>query len=166
MKNEDIKIRSFKKEDIEEVNRIWNGIVEEGVAFPQEETLGMETGLEFFEAQSYVGVAYNAVEGRIVGVYILHPNNVGRCGHICNASFAVDEKLRGCRIGEKLVRHCIQMGKEIGFEILQFNAVVENNISALHLYNKLGFVKLGVIPKGFRTKSGKYENIIPHYIEL
>ena len=49
--------------------------------------------------------------GEIVGLYILHPNNVGRCGHICNASYAVKSQLRGHHIGEALVKHCMEQGK-------------------------------------------------------
>lgn len=70
---------------------------------------------------------------------------------------------RGQHIGEKLVRDCIARGKELGFLILQFNAVVATNYSALHLYEKLGFTRLGTIPNGFRMKDGSFEDIIPHY---
>ncbi len=73
---------------------------------------------------------------------------------------------RGLHIGEKLVLHSMEKGKEFGFRILQFNAVVKNNTAALKLYKKLGFIQLGSIPKGFLTKNGEYEDIIPHYIEL
>ena len=38
-------------------------------------------------------------DGKIFGLYILHPNNVGRCGHICNASYAVSSDARGRHIG-------------------------------------------------------------------
>ena len=58
------------------------------------------------------------------------------------------------------------MGKKFGFRILQFNAVVASNIHALHLYHRLGFIKLGVIPQGFKLPDGTYEDIIPHYITL
>lgn len=144
---------------------IWNEIVEDGIAFPQEESLNPETGAVFFSSQSYCGVAVNEND-EVIGLYILHPNNVGRCGHICNASYAVLSSCRGQHIGEKLVTDCIQKAKEIGFLILQFNAVVETNIHARHLYERLGFHQLGVIPKGFRMKDGHYENICPYYIEL
>ena len=99
-------------------------------------------------------------------MYILHPNNVGRCGHICNASYAVRRDVRGCHIGEKLVTHCLETAKTLGFKILQFNAVVRSNTYALRLYKKLGFVQLGIIPGGFRMKDGSYEDIIPHYYVL
>jgi ribosomal protein S18 acetylase RimI-like enzyme len=64
------------------------------------------------------------------------------------------------------VKDCLAKAKEIGFRILQFNAVVATNTSALKLYKKLGFTQLGVIPKGFLLKDGSYEDFIPHYIEL
>lgn len=56
---------------------IWNEVVEEGIAFPQEECLTEKTGRDFFASQSYTGVA--ETDGGIVGLYILHPNNIGRC---------------------------------------------------------------------------------------
>lgn len=131
--------------------------------FPQEEYLTERSGLEFFKSQSYTGIAYDEETGDIVGLYILHPNNVGRCGHICNASYAVKSTQRGKHIGEILVTDCLKKAKEIGYGVLQFNAVVATNQYALKLYKKLGFVQLGVIPKGFRMKDGTYEDIIPHY---
>lgn len=146
--------------------RIWNEVVEDGIAFPQEEILDELTGAEFFAAQVHCGVAADAQSGQIYGMYILHPNNVGRCGHICNTSYAVDSKCRGLHIGEKLVKDSLVQGKAHGFSILQFNAVVESNVHARHLYERLGFVPLGVIPNGFRMKDGSYENICPYYKEL
>ena len=60
-------------------------------------------------------------------------------------------------------KDCLTTAKKIGFSILQFNAVVESNIHARHLYERLGFVQLGTIPGGFRMKDGHYENICPYY---
>ena len=159
----EITIRKFKKSDIKDAVLIWNQVVEDGTAFPQTELLNEETGLAFFEEQSFTGIAYSSGSGEIVGLYILHPNNIGRCGHICNASYAVRRDARGQHAGEALVRHCLSMAKELGFRILQFNAVVRSNTAALALYKKLGFTQLGIIPGGFRLKDGSYEDIIPHY---
>ena len=140
---------------------VWNEVVEDGIAFPQEENLTEETGKAFFASQSYTGVAED--DGKIVGLYILHPNNIGRCGHICNASYAISSTCRGQHIGEKLVLDCLKVAKDLGFRVLQFNAVVESNIHARHLYERLGFVQLGTIPGGFRMKDGHYEHICPYY---
>ena len=156
-------IREFTKDDLPDLISIWNEIVEEGNAFPQEESLTLKTGLDFFNSQIHVGVAF---DGEILGLYILHPNNVGRCSHIANASYAVSSKARGKHIGQKLVFYSIEKAKELDFIILQFNAVVEDNFSASHLYEKLGFKQLGVIPKGFRLDNDEFVNICPYYIEL
>lgn len=158
-----IRIREYKKEDVNEAVNIWNQVVEDGEAFPQMELLTEKTGDEFFRGQSFTGIAYDEDTGEIAGLYILHPNNIGRCGHICNASYAVRRDLRGQHTGEKLVTHCMQKGKELGFRILQFNAVVASNRYALRLYEKLGFIRLGTIPGGFLMKDGHYEDIILHY---
>lgn len=158
-----IRIRKYASADVNEAVNIWNQVVEDGEAFPQTELLTEKTGDEFFREQSFTGIAYDEETGEITGLYILHPNNIGRCGHICNASYAVKKSLRGQHIGEKLVTHCMQKGKELGFRILQFNAVVASNRYALRLYEKLGFIRLGAIPGGFLMKDGYYEDIIPHY---
>jgi len=81
-------------------------------------------------------------------------------------SYAVISEKRGLRIGRELVVNCMNKARELGFRILQFNAVVESNVEARHLYEKLGFKQLGTIPQGFRMKDGHYENICPYYIEL
>ena len=156
-----MQIRKYLETDLPEMTAIWNEVVEDGIAFPQEECLTAETSGVFFASQSYTGVAEE--NGRIVGLYILHPNNVGRCGHICNASYAVSSVCRGQHIGEKLVLDCLEIAKNLGFRVLQFNAVVESNVHARHLYERLGFVQLGTIPGGFRMKDGRYENICPYY---
>ena len=160
------KIKQLEKSDIKQAIDIWNDVVTEGAAFPQTELLNEVSGLEFFNSQSFTGLAYDENSSEIVGLYILHPNNVGRCGHIANASYVVKKDKGGQHIGELLVKNCLTKAKELGFKILQFNAVVATNTSALNLYKKLGFTQLGVIPKGFLLKDGSYEDIIPHYIEL
>lgn len=157
-----INLRKYEKEDISSMIEIWNEVVRDGNAFPQEELLDSGAGVEFFTSQTYAGVAVDE-EGKIVGLYILHPNNIGRCGHICNASYAVTREKRGLHIGEKLVKDCLVQAKKCGYGVLQFNAVVASNMHARHLYERLGFVQLGMIPKGFRMKDGTYEDICPYY---
>lgn len=104
---ENIIIRKYEQKDLSDLICIWNQVVKDGVAFPQEENLTDESGAEFFAKQTYTAVAEDKESGKIYGFYILHPNNVGRCGHICNASYAVDRAARGLHIGEKLVKDCL-----------------------------------------------------------
>ena len=159
-----MEIRCYNENDVPAMVHIWNEVVEEGVAFPQMELLNEESGRIFFAAQTYCAVADD--NGMIVGLYILHPNNVGRCGHIANASYAIDSNYRGKHIGEKLVLDCLLQAKKAGFKLLQFNAVVESNIHARHLYERLGFVQIGTIPNGFLMKDGSYQTIHLYYYVL
>ena len=160
----EIEMRAYRADDAPQMAEIWNEVVRAGEAFPQTEELSGREADALFAAQSYTGVA--ARDAEVLGLYILHPNNVGRCGHIANASFAVKNGLRGHRIGEKLVRDCLARAREIGFRILQFNAVVAQNERANRLYKKLGFHRVGAIPGGFHLKSGEFADIYVYYIEL
>lgn len=157
-------MREYRPEDIPQMIDIWNRVVLDGDAFPQIEPLTQQTAEPFFAEQSHTGVAVCGDE--VVGLYILHPNNIGRCGHIANASFAVKADCRGRGIGEILVRDCLEKASKLGFRIMQFNAVVASNTTAIRLYKKLGFQQLGRIPNGFLLKDGTYEDILPFYIEL
>ena len=159
-----MEIRSYRETDIPSMVRVWNEVVEEGVAFPQLDFLDEESGRAFFAAQTYCAMAED--DGTIVGLYILHPNNIGRCGHIANASYAVDSACRGKHVGEKLVTDCLEKARSHGFKLMQFNAVVESNVHARHLYERLGFVPVGMIPNGFLMKDGTYQNIFLYYHAL
>lgn len=158
------KVRAYTPADLDAMVAIWNEVVRDGIAFPQEDELTLETGAAFFAEQTHCAVA--CVDDVVLGLYILHPNNVGRCGHIANSSYAVSSAARGHGIGRALVEDSLAQGKAHGFRVLQFNAVVESNSGARHLYEKLGFVQLGTIPGGFRMPDGSYANICPYYHEL
>ena len=159
----EIQVRAYGPADLAEMAEIWNAVVKAGNAFPQEEALTVDSAAAFFGEQTYTGVAVESETQRPLGLYILHPNNVGRCGHICNASFAVSPGCRGQHIGEKLVLDCLAQAKAHGFRVMQFNAVVAENVHARHLYERLGFAQLGTIPGGFCRADGQYVDICPYY---
>ena len=50
--NMKVEIEAYREEHLPEMIRIWNEVVEEGIAFPQEELLDARTGKEFFEQQT------------------------------------------------------------------------------------------------------------------
>lgn len=159
-------VRAYRPEDAEQCMKVWNAVVEEGNAFPQTDPLIPAIAGPFFASQSAVGVAEVVCDAEVVGLYILHPNNVGRCGHIANASYAVAPGMRNRNVGQMLVRDSILTARELGFRILQFNAVVASNDAARHLYEKVGFTPLGTIPGGFLMPDGTYEDIVPYIYDL
>ena len=78
----------------------------------------------------------------------------------------MDAACRGRHVGEQLVSDCLKQAKRLGFKLLQFNAVVETNLPARRLYERLGFVRIGTVPDGFRMKDGTYRNICLYYHTL
>ena len=157
-------VRPMRPDDLPRCRELWNIVVRDGIAFPQEDELDYATGAEFFGSQTYCGVAVE--DGQVLGLYILHPNNVGRCGHIANTSYAVLSQARGKGVGRTLVEDSLAQAKAAGFRVMQFNAVVASNARARHLYEDLGFIQLGTIPGGFRMPDGTYADICPYYYEL
>ncbi len=152
-------LRAYRNTDITRMKTIWNEVVEEGRAFPQTECLSAKEAISFFASQSYCGIAEE--QGIIKGMYILHPNNIGRVGHIANASYAVEKKFQGQGVGRALVQDSLSQLPHFGFFLMQFNAVVASNHGAIHLYESLGFQRLGTISGGFLMPDGSYEDIIP-----
>ena len=158
-------IRDFKDSDLDRMLEIWNAVVEDGIYFGAEIPFDRTSGTDYFHQLVRCCVAVDE-DDRVIGLYTLSANNFGRAGHIGNASYAVDEKHRGRHIGEALVRDSLMKAKEAGFRIMQFNAVLNQNKRALHVYEKIGFTDLGTIPGGFRVKDGSYVDVHVLYYDL
>ncbi|WP_394526073.1 GNAT family N-acetyltransferase [Lacrimispora sp. JR3] len=159
-----VTFRTYQKEDVELLKEIWNDILMEGNAFPGEKLCEKEEFEEMLASQS--AVTCILVEDQVAGYYILHPNHIGRCGHVANASFAIAREFRGRKLAEPLVRKCIQQAKELGFQGMQFNAVVVGNTAAIHTYQKIGFEIIGTVPRGYRLKNGEYSDMHIMYLAL
>lgn len=56
---------------------------------------------------------------------------------------------RGRGVGEMLCRHVLDLARADGYAGMQFNAVVETNVAAVKLYERLGFGIVGTVPGAF-----------------
>lgn len=90
--------------------------------------------------------------GRLLGMYRLLPNQVGRGHHVANASFMVSPSAQGAGVGRLLGEHCLAEARAQGFLAMQFNHVVSTNTAAIRLWKKLGFSIVGTLPKAFRHR--------------
>jgi L-amino acid N-acyltransferase YncA len=96
-------------------------------------------------AQTFVAVDGN----RIVGSAKAGPNRPGRGAHVATASFMVDPAAQARGIGRALAEHVLAWATAAGYLGMQFNAVVETNESAVHLWQDLGFRIIGTVPEAF-----------------
>ena len=158
-------LREHEKKDIPALTKMWNDIVEAGCYFPDEKQFTLSEGEEFFASQTSTTVAEE--NGEITGFYVLHPNGTdSRRTHIANASYGVKPEHSGKGVGRKLVMHSLHNAKRRGFAGLQFNAVVDTNKNAMHLYESIGFEKAGYIKKGYRLKDGSLTGIYIYFYDF
>ena len=75
--------------------------------------------------------------------------NYGPASKIANASFIVDPDFAGRGIGRQLVAHVLDQARVDGYTAMVFNAVVETNAAAVHLYETFGFETLATVPEAF-----------------
>ncbi|WP_425859810.1 GNAT family N-acetyltransferase [Arthrobacter sp. TWP1-1] len=91
-----------------------------------------------------------ALDGQeIIGSAKMGPNRPGRGAHIATAAFLVDPNHQGRGVGRALGEYMINWAREEGYHGIQFNAVVESNHPAVHLWQSLGFEIIGTVPEAF-----------------
>ena len=101
--------------------------------------------------------------GRVIGMYKLIPNRIGRGSHVSNASFMVDPNAQGRGAGRALGEHCLDEARRQGYEAMQFNFVVSTNTAGVALWKKLGFEIVGTLPKAFdHATLGKVDAYVMH----
>jgi L-amino acid N-acyltransferase YncA len=96
--------------------------------------------------RTFVAVDDNSA---VLGTAEMGPNHGGPAAHVATAGFMVDPACSGRGIGRRLGERVLQQARVDGYRAMQFNAVVETNARAVHLWRSLGFDVLATIPDGF-----------------
>ena len=68
---------------------------------------------------------------------------------MATASFMVAPGHQGRGVGRMLGEHVVDWARSAGYRGMQFNAVVERNAAAVHLWKSLGFESIGTVPEAF-----------------
>lgn len=88
----------------------------------------------------------------------------GRHTHSGNMGIALMRSYRDEGIGTELMKSLIDEAKVLGLRLLTLTCF-ETNVAALHVYEKLGFVKAGIIPGAIAHK-GQYIGEVHYYLPL
>src|SRR5713226_508180 len=64
-----------------------------------------------------------------------------------HAMVAGEARCKG--VGTALCRYALDWAREHGYAGMQFNAVVETNVTAVEIYKRLGFTVIGTVPGAF-----------------
>jgi L-amino acid N-acyltransferase YncA len=152
-----IRVRPYQPADLQALVAIMNQIVERGDAFVYDAPFTAAQMRQYIESHS---AAYVAVRNdRLVGGYVLRPNQPGRGAHVANATYMVAPDVQGRGIGGLLGEHSLKEARRLGYLAMQFNAVVAGNEPALSLWQRLGFTIIGRIPAAFRRGDGPLEDL-------
>lgn len=150
-------IREATDDDWPAMFPIFDAIVSEGKTYAYPEGLSSDDAKALWmpgpPSRTVVAVDDNA---QVVGTATMGPNRPGRGSHIGTASFMVDPATRSRGIGRALGNDMLEWSRKQGFRGVQFNAVVESNAAAVHLWQSLGFEVIGTVPGAFRHADGGY----------
>lgn len=106
------------------------------------------------------------LEGRIVGTAGIEAvGTKDKVKHRASFGISVEKACWGLGIGRALTRACIECAQAAGYSQLELE-VVSANETAVSLYKSVGFVEYGRNPKGFRTRSGEWQELILMRLEL
>ena len=144
-----MRIRPAEEQDWQAIFPFFRSIVAEGRTYAYPEGLSSESARSLWMEQ-HPGRTVVAVEGEtILGSAKMGPNRPGRGSHVATASFMVDPSKQGRGVGRALGCHVIDWARSSQYHAMQFNAVVETNAAAVHLWQALGFQIVGTVPAAF-----------------
>jgi Sortase and related acyltransferases len=153
-----MKVRAATKADRDAIWKIFHEVVATGDTYALDPLMSREEALGYwFGANTQTYVAERA--GRVMGTYILRPNQSGGGSHVANAGFMVSPDAHGQGIGRTMAEHCLSEARRLGFRAMQFNFVVSTNESAIRLWKQLRFEIVGTLPGAFRHPEKGYVDV-------
>jgi L-amino acid N-acyltransferase YncA len=160
-----MKIRPATDADHDAIWKIFHEIVAAEDTYALDPNMSREEALAYwFGADTHTWVAES--DHRVVGTYILRPNQLGPGSHVANAGFMVASHTQGSGLGRAMAEHCLAQARRMGFRAMQFNCVVSTNTPAVHLWEQLGFKIVGTLPGAFRHPKKGFVDVYVMYKSL
>ncbi len=144
-----MQIREATEKDIEPVWEIFKEVIKTGDTYVFSPKTP-KTKLKKNWFADYMRTFVSEEGNKVLGTYIIKPNQIDLGNHIANCSYMVNPNEQGKGIGKKLCEHSINIARASGYYGIQFNMVVSSNKVAVKLWEKFGFKIIGITPKGFR----------------
>jgi GNAT superfamily N-acetyltransferase len=159
-------IRAATDSDWPDIQPFFREIVDAGETYAYPPGLSLEAARPWWMEQP-PGRTVVAVDGdEVVGSAKMGPNRPGRGAHIATASFLVAPTRSGRGVGRALGRHVVDWARDAGYRGIQFNAVVETNTGAVHLWQSLGFRILTTVPGAFDHPRHGYVGLHVMFLDL
>ncbi len=129
--------------------------------YPEEITVSVEAQSRFLQmiendADNFMLAAY--LDDRMVGnAGVTRVRDNIKYRHRANFGISLREEVCGLGLGTLMLQEIFKIVKQTAFEQLELT-VFGDNLRAIHLYEKMGFRKVGVLPRAYRLKDGSYHD--------
>jgi L-amino acid N-acyltransferase YncA len=152
-------LRTPKWEDLDDFLEIINSLVDEGADILRTERVSKEEEIDFLSRvlsrlekdEMFYLVA--EVDGKVVAVSEISKRG-GYEKHVGVIGIAIRNDFRDLGIGTEIMKTLVEQAQKMGLKVLTLSAFATNK-PAIHVYEKVGFVQTGTIPKK-HFKEGKY----------
>src|SRR4051794_29895631 len=159
-------IREATDDDWPAIFPIFDAIVSDGTTYAYPEGLSSDEAKALWMPGAPSRTVVAVDDETVVGTATMGPNRPGRGSHIATASFMVDPATRSRGVGRALGNDMVEWAAAQGYRGIQFNAVVETNHAAVHLWQSLGFEIIGTVPGAFHHADGSYVGLLVMFRRL
>lgn len=129
--------------------------------YPEEITVSLDSQARYLQMiendpDNFMLAAY--IDGRMVGnAGVIRVRDNFKYRHRANFGISLQEEVCGMGLGTIMMQEILAIAKQTAFEQLELTAFADN-VRAIRLYEKAGFVKTGVLPGAYRLKDGSYHD--------
>lgn len=154
-------VRPEEAQSVLDVMRITSGETHFMARYPDEPVASLEKEIAYLTAQEEKPGAFELcalIDGELVGLAGINPISTRR--KMCHrASFGTSilKEYCNCGLGTLMLETCLKYAREIGYTQVELG-VFDDNPRAIHVYEKLGFRRVGTIPRAFRLDDGTYHD--------
>ena len=159
-------IRAPEWDDLDDMLEFINSLVEEEAMIAANQKQTRESEIEWLarnlanlEKGMHI-VVVAEVDGRMVANCEINPRP-GRMSHVGSLGISVKDGYRGIGIGQELMREAERHAVAMGLESILLE-VFGINERAIHVYEKMGYRKIGVILGGVKYR-GEYVDAVSMY---
>ena len=129
--------------------------------YPEEITVSVESQSRFLQMiendpDDFMLAAY--IDGRMIGnAAVTRVRNNLKYRHRANFGISLQKEVCNVGLGTLMMQEILEIVKKSVFEQLELT-VFADNMRAIRLYEKVGFLKTGVLPRAYRLKDGSYHD--------